>query len=72
MEHSSLLLDVLKFVIIENVDCVIRSQGWQDALSHNHSLVTFLFQLLGHQLAASGGSDSSSRTTEPKVNGVCS
>jgi len=48
---SSILVDALKFIIIDNIDAVLRTKGWHDALSSNHSLVTRLVQFLGQQLS---------------------
>lgn len=49
--RSSLLSEVLKFLIIENVEAVTRTRGWRDALTHDHELVTHIVQLLGQQLS---------------------
>ena len=57
--NSSLLLHALKFMIIENIDAVTRTKGWQDALSFNHSLVTHLVQFLGQQLSRGKSAPSS-------------
>lgn len=48
--NSSNLRQVLKFLLIENIESVTKTRGWLDLLTKEPSLVTSLVEFLGQEL----------------------
>lgn len=57
---SSLLLQAITFLIIENVDAVTRTEEWQHVLTYDHELVTHFVRLLGRHLSRTSAITASS------------